>query len=222
MLNIKKYINLCLLFFLLINVFCFINTYATDKICYENYADINNITSIKYVGNFYGVDIYGNDIDKVNLAIPWIEKISKDFDLDCELILYDDSKFSLNRLIIENTQLIPQNYNLSPIQSVKYEFSNNYFLGNLQGLSGEYNNRYKRIIVSSNLSDMYFQFTVIHEIGHYLDDVNNLSINLTDEQIEKIRQLTIMYNTGKSSDKLFYTRNEAFAEMFLLQQIGVL
>lgn len=194
------------LFIFFINAFLCINTKATDKICYQG----NDMITIRYCGSYYGVDIYGNDMTKLNFIIPWLEKISKIYELNFELIIYDDLNLSLNELIIKNTE------------TNEYELSQNFHVGDVQGLFGEYQQKWNRIVISSNLNDTIFQFTLIHELGHYIDSMQDLSKNLTKEQVEILRKLTELYQTGKNYEKENYTKNEAFAEMFLMQQVGIL
>lgn len=77
---------------------------------------------------------------------------------------------------------------------------------------GEYWQHNNTIVLSSNLSKEYFQFTMLHEIGHALDASNGNAIakSLTQEQIDKIASVAPMHNSKYIKASAY----EAAAELY--------
>lgn len=161
-----------------------------------------NEVAIAYTGRFYGVDIYCNDSHKLDLMIPWLELLSSVYSTDgMVLVVYDDSRFSLNRLCIWDEE------------KQAYILSRNFCFGQLGGLYGEYNADHDYAVISQNLDDQQFQFTVGHEMGHHVNFVYGYPSNdLTYEEIEVIRQTSIMWPMGKNTEPICFSAEEAFAE----------
>lgn len=201
--------------FMLMLVLCFLlmpamQTNAAEK-PYTFFDDsIKKPSNIWYVGNFNGVDFYGVSLEQLNALLPWVQVVQQRYNIDGLSIIVSNN----NSIEISDVIAFDQS---------QYYMSQNLCLDSMLDSMGEYRPNGDIVVLRSDADIVHLQLAMLHEIGHHIDYINGRPSDSIDaKQLEAIRIWSSALGTPCISTVERFTTLEAFAEMFALQQVGVL